>query len=185
MNTWQGKLVRLRALEPDDWQVHYQWNQDADMPRNLDFIWFPQSRAAVKKWVEEATTKKPENDQVDLVIETLDGEYAGFIGANQTQPRNGTFKYGIAIVPSQQRKGYASEAVQLLLRHYFDELRYQKVNADVFSFNDASIRLHERLGFQLEGRLRRMIYGHGAYHDVLIYGMTAEEFRAQFIGDST
>ena len=38
------------------------------------------------------------------------------------------------------------------------------------------MRLHERLGFTLEGRLRRMIYSNGQHHDLLYYGITAEEF---------
>jgi len=38
--------------------------------------------------------------------------------------------------------------------------------------------LHERLGFTLEGRLRRMIYTEGTFHDKLIYGLTQEEFAA-------
>jgi ABC-type microcin C transport system duplicated ATPase subunit YejF len=36
--------------------------------------------------------------------------------------------------------------------------------------------LHERLGFQQEGRLRRMFFVDGAYVDDVIFGMTAEEF---------
>ena len=178
MNTWQGKLVRLRALEPEDWEIHFEWNKDSEMPRNLHYIWFPQSRAALKRNFAVDDVKPPEDDKVDLVIETLAGEYAGFIGVPVTERRNGTFKYGIAILPQQQRRGYASEAIMILLRHYFDELRYQKVNASVYSFNTASIGLHERLGFQLEGRLRQMVYTDGKFHDELIYGLTVAEFRA-------
>ena len=181
MNTWQGQKIRLRASEPEDWEIHYEWNQDTDMPRNLYYIWFPESQAALKKGFAEGALKRPENDRFDMVIETLAGGFAGFIGAHTLEPRNGTFKYGLAVVPDQQRKGYASEAVNILLRHYFDELRYQKVTVHVFSFNEASIKLHERLGFQLEGRLRRMIYSGGQFHDELIYGMTDDEFRARYM----
>jgi len=28
-NTWQGNLVRLRAFETSDWEVHYHWDQDS------------------------------------------------------------------------------------------------------------------------------------------------------------
>ena len=42
--------------------------------------------------------------------------------------------------------------------------------------NPASIRLHEKLGFVLEGTLRRMFYTHGQYHHLLWFGMTREEF---------
>jgi len=164
-------------LEPEDWEVHYEWNHDTEMSRALHYVWFPQSRAAVKKWVDEAAGNRPETHKVDFVIETLAGEHAGVIGVPEFEQRNGTFKYGVAIRAQHQRKGYASEAIMILLRHYFNELRYHKVNATVYSFNEASIKLHERLGFQLEGRLRQMIYTHGTYHDELIFGLTAEEFR--------
>jgi RimJ/RimL family protein N-acetyltransferase len=79
------------------------------------------------------------------------------------------------------RKGYASEAILLVLRYYFLELGYQKVTATVYSFNTPSISLHERLGFQPEGRVRRTVYTQGQHFDELIFGMTREEFEAQHL----
>jgi RimJ/RimL family protein N-acetyltransferase len=180
MNAWEGEKVRLRALEPEDWEIHFAWNQDSAMTRALDHIWFPQSQAAVKKWSTEGAVKEPKNDQLDLVIEKLAGDYVGFIGIHSVDRRSGTFKYGLAIRPPHQRQGYASEAVRIVLRYYFDELRYQKVTAQAYSFNEASIKLHESLGFQLEGRMRRMVYTDGEYFDELIFGMTDDEFRARY-----
>lgn len=72
-----------------------------------------------------------------------------------------------------------------MLRHFFDELRYQKVVISAHSDNEASMRLHERLGFQLEGRLRRMVYTQGRYYDELYYGMTVEEFHQSYPGLAT
>jgi len=46
----------------------------------------------------------------------------------------------------------------------------------VYSFNDASARLHESLGFRLEGRLRQMGFTNGQPFDELHYGLTREEF---------
>ncbi len=59
-----------------------------------------------------------------------------------------------------------------------DELNYQKVSATVYSNNEASQRLHERLGFTLEGRIRRVVFTLGQHFDELHYGMTVEEYRA-------
>jgi UDP-N-acetylglucosamine:LPS N-acetylglucosamine transferase len=56
--------------------------------------------------------------------------------------------------------------------------RYQKVNADVYSFNKTSAHLQERLGFTLEGCVRRMVYTQGKHYDLLVFGLTAEEFAA-------
>ena len=76
-----------------------------------------------------------------------------------------------------RRHGYASEAILLVLRYYFLELRYRKAEPGVFAFNTASIGLHEKLGFVREGCRRQHGYSHGAFHDLLLFGMTIDEFR--------
>ena len=179
---WQGKLIRLRAIEPTDWETYFAWNFDDQQTRPLYFIPFPQSREAVRRWAEQESTQSLKDDNVRFTIARIeDNAVVGDLGVHDADPRVGTFSYGINIKREEQRKGYASEAILLLLRYYFQERRYQKVTATVYSFNEASIRLHEHLGFQLEGRLRRMVYTDGAYHDQVLYGLTVEEFREKHL----
>lgn len=175
-NLFEGQRVRLRAVEASDWQVFYLWDFDTDFGRLTDKVWFPGSSDSVRAWAEKQSRQDAKNDKFRFVIETLNREMVGTINTHHCVPRNGTFMYGIAIAPPHRCRGYASEAIRLTLRYFFDERRCQKVNAEVYSFNSPSIQLHERLGFRLEGRLRRMIYTGGQYHDVLIYGLTREEF---------
>jgi RimJ/RimL family protein N-acetyltransferase len=177
-NIFQGDLVRLRAIESANWEVFYQWDMDTDDARLLYEIPFPTLRDRVQAWAETQAKSEAKQDNFDFQVERLDGEVVGTISTHHCNPRCGTFMYGLAVLPPHRRKGYASEAVRLILRYYFEERRYQKVNAEVFNFNEPSKRLHERLGFVLEGRLRRMIYTQGQFHDVLIYGLTKEEFEA-------
>ena len=178
MNYWQGTLIRLRAIEPDDAATFYRWNMDSERARFLDFIWPPSSMASVRAWTEEQTKHNLVNDRFFWVIENTQGEPVGSISTHACDPRGGTFRYGLDIAPEQRRKGYAMEAVGMVLRYYFEELRYQKVTVNIHSDNEASIELHRKLGFQLEGRLRRMGFTGGAYFDELWFGMTAEEFQA-------
>src|SRR5260370_29515602 len=90
----------------------------------------------------------------------------------------GTFVYGVAIKHEERRKGSGRGAILLMLGYYFHDRRYQKVTVSIYSFNEPSIRLHERLGFQREGQPRRTVYTQGSHYDQLIYGLTVEEFRA-------
>lgn len=175
---FEGKLIRLRAVEASDWDAHYQWNLDTDNGLMTDEVWFPTSRATVQAWAEREAGRGAEDDAYRFQIETLSGKLVGTINTHTCNLRNGTFSYGLGILPAHQRKGYATEAIGLVLRYYFAERRYQKVNAEVYSFNKPSIILHEKLGFALEGRLRRMVYTGSEYHDRLIFGLTAEEFTA-------
>ena len=46
----------------------------------------------------------------------------------------------------------------------------------VYSFNEPSIRMHEKLGFVFEGRLRRTVYTNGRHYDTIYFGLTKEEF---------
>lgn len=176
---WQGHLIRLRAVEPSDWEIFHEWNSDSYAARETYHLPFPRSEEATRRWTEKEALRWPEDDVFRLVIETLAGEIVGTINTHSCDLRNGTFAYGLAIGEEHRRKGYASEAITLVLRFFFQELRYQKATVHVYSFNEASIQLHERLGFQLEGRLRRMIYSQGLHFDELIFGITAEEFEKE------
>lgn len=66
--------------------------------------------------------------------------------------------------------------IRMVLRYYFFELNYQKVTPHVYSFNEASISLHEKMGFVREGQLRSMIYTNGVFFDEIHFGMKKEEF---------
>ncbi len=33
ISMWQGTRVRLRAIEPSDWETYFAWNQDDEMSR--------------------------------------------------------------------------------------------------------------------------------------------------------
>jgi len=180
MNFWQGKKVRLRSIEPSDAGVFAQWNLNSERARNLDFVWPPTSQATVTAWVEEQSKRKLENDAFHWVIEDVEGVPVGSISTHACNSRTGTFSYGVDIAPEHQGHGYAGEAIFLVLKYYFDELRYQKVTVPVHGDNPASIRLHERLGFQKEGTHSRMVFTRGQYYDELWYGMTVEEFREAY-----
>ncbi len=176
MNFWQGKKIRLRAVEPSDAEHFIRWNLDSERARNLDFVWPPQSEAAMRAFTEQESRRKLEGDTFRWVIENEDGQAVGSIDTHHCSPHDGTFSYALDVDPAQRGKGYAGEAILLVLKYYFEELRYQKVTVPVHADNLASIRLHEKFGFQLEGTHRRMFFSKGQYLDVLYFGMTVEEF---------
>jgi RimJ/RimL family protein N-acetyltransferase len=176
---WRGERIRLRAIEPDDWETYHAWNFDDELTRNLWYPPLPQSREAGRRWAEAAAVAQHDGDDFRFAIESLaTGRVVGDLTTQRCDRRVGTFTYGIGIKDGERRRGYAAEAIRLVLRYYFEELRYQKAWVGVHDFNDASRLLHERLGFRQEGRQRRMVYTRGRYFDLLLFGLTAEEFAA-------
>lgn len=175
-NYWQGEKIRLRAIEPSDCDIMFQWRLDSDAFSRVDYLSLPRSYENFKKEIEESSMQGPDGDSCRLAIENLEGELIGEVGTFDCNRRMGTFKYGVFIARNHWGKGYGKEVVRLLLRYYFMELGYQKVTILIVSFNERSIKFHEKLGFIKEGQLRRMSYTNGRYYDEIYLGMTKEEF---------
>lgn len=174
---WQGRTITLRGIQPGDAALFRSLDDDA--ARRIDAIPLPASDAKQQSWLEQQQ-KARFDDSFRFVADNREGEPVGTIDTFQCQRRNGTFKYGVAVASEHRGRGYASEMIEMVLRYYFFELGYRKVTPHVYAFNEPSIRLHEKLGFVREGRLRQMIYTNGAYHDEIHFGMTREEFEARF-----
>lgn len=172
----QGYRVRLRPFEPDEAASHYPWDQGGELAQRSDVPWLPAAPARLPRWTGAPPRVAREGDAVQFLVETVEGEPAGMIGTHDCDRRNGTFSYGVAIRETHLRQGFGAEAILLVCRYYFEELRYQKVSTGVYSYNEPSLRLHERLGFECEGCLRRMVHTGGHFYDRVLFGLTAEEF---------
>lgn len=172
---WTGKRIRLRGLEPDDWTAFMRFA--ADEERLGDLLNPPRSAESYRTWAKEQAAAKSDGDRFQLAIEASDtGELVGAVGSHHADPHAGWFEYGITIGADHRRKGYAAEAVELLLSFMFTERRYHKCEARIFAYDEASMALHRRLGFVEEGRLRDRVFLAGRHHDLAILGMLADEF---------
>ena len=177
-NFWKGKIVRLRAADGKDSSLFISpdGDYDTETARRYDYIDFPLSNEQISKKLNDYDKTKTAKDDFLFVIETLDHKRAGFIITFDCDSRNGTFKYGIFMHSEFKGLNMGSEAVNIMLNYYFNELRYNKVNVYIYDYNTPSIRFHEKLGFIREGELRDMAYSGGEYHNIIFYGMTKDEF---------
>ncbi|MCR2802781.1 GNAT family N-acetyltransferase [Paenibacillus soyae] len=173
LNYWKSDIITLRALKSTDAKLFQQF--DDEVSRNVDQIYPPQSDERQSQWL-ESEQKSRIGDQFRWVAENAAGEAIGTINTFSCDRRNGTFKYGITLLPAFRGQGNAREMIRMVLRYYFFELNYQKVTPHVYSFNQSSIALHEKMGFVREGQLRSMIYSNGEYFDEIHYGITRSEF---------
>lgn len=181
-NCFTGKRVRLRALEPQDVEIWVEndRNKDTDMSHCDDCIPLPRPEWMLRQDFPERIKRESEMQSYRFVIENKEGQVVGSINAHSVDVRMGSFSYGLGIQEEFRHKGYASEAILLLMRFYFMELRFHKCNAAAYEFNEASIGLHDRLGFVREGRQREVGYTKGRYWDLIEFGMTKEEFEEKY-----
>jgi RimJ/RimL family protein N-acetyltransferase len=174
---WQGGSVRLRPLGPDDAETAFGDSLDSPSRSALQMgVELPTSvealRSSLSKWYGCAEA----DGTVVLAIETLAGEPVGGISLHDVNEKNGVFSFGVSIARKHRRKGYAAEAVRIMLGYGFLGRRFQKCNSACADSNEASIALHRALGFVEEGRVRRHWFYEGRFHDDVMFGMTVEEY---------
>lgn len=72
-------------------------------------------------------------------------------------------------------KGFATEAVKLLLNVAFNELGLSRVYAYIFEFNKGSMRVLEKAGFHKEAIIKSSIIKEGKIFDEHLYSIRKDE----------
>lgn len=80
---------------------------------------------------------------------------------------------------SQLGKGLGRELIKLILSHAFGQMNLHRVDLRVLAFNERAIRCYRACGFVEEGRERESARIGKVWHDDIIMGILAVEFRAQ------
>jgi len=174
----RGDRVRLTALNSDDLSTIARWFEDAEFMRLYDTRpACPKSEAELTRWLEELQKAK---DTFAFGVRPLESEeLVGYIEIDGISWPHGVCGFSIAIGDrANWGRGYGHEAAQLALAFAFGELNLHRVTVTVFSYNERSIALFEKLGFQREGVYREFLQRNGERYDMLLYGLLRREWEA-------
>ncbi len=177
MNLWQGKKIKLREACEEDYMLYEAFQRDTDSQKLYEKIDFPLSEKSIREFIKKANENN--GDDFLFVIENTDGESVGQVVTFDCDKRMGNFKFGLFVLSEFQGKGYAKEAVNIVLEYYFNHLRYHKANVYIYDCNEKSQKFHESLGFTREGVLRETSFFDGKYHDTVYYGIIDREFNSK------
>lgn len=143
--------IRLRALEPNDIDLLYLWENDAEI-WEVSNTFEPYSKYILAKYIKESHHDIYESKQLRLVIETLTGKAVGAIDLFDFDPFHFRAGIGILIHDKKDRKlGYANDALQLLCTYAANHLRLHQLYANITVDNLVSIQLFKKNGFELSG----------------------------------
>ena len=171
--TLQGANIYLRALEPTDLDFLYQLEND-------ETVWevsntsTPYSKYVLKQYLDNAHRDIYEVKQLRLAICNKE-KLIGFIDVFDFEPKHRRAGLGIVIASEEdKRKGYASEAIQLMCKYGFTHLNLHQFYANISVENTKSIQLFEKLGFHKSGEKKDWIYYGGTFKNEFIYQLIHE-----------
>lgn len=174
----RGDRISLRTIEESDLEFLNRNVNDPRVRRPLTSA-SPANMAQSEAFFEDVVS---DDDGVNLLI-CIDGdegepEPVGDIALFKVHDRTRWGEIAIAIHPDHWGDGYGTEASEVLVEYAFDERNLHRLQARVMASNDASRRVWEKLGFELEGRLRENQFDDGEYVDTLYFGLLEAEYRA-------
>jgi len=103
-------------------------------------------------------------------------EYLGVVSLTRLDLRNRNAYLGIYANPEKKIPGVGSVLGEILLKLAFDVAKLHTLKLEVFEDNERAIALYKRLGFVEEGRLREFVFREGRWKDVIVMGITEEEY---------
>ncbi len=169
-----GKKIKLCLLDKTlHLEKAIEFVNNSIVNKWLSFGFFPLMREAEEDWFEKLA--KNSQEQIVMAIETLEGKFIGTIGLHQIDWISRRAVLGIMLgVPGEWGKGYAPEAERLIIEHGFKELGLYKICADIYEPNTASLRAAEKAGLKKEAVLKKHIFKHGDWHDIIIMSAFSE-----------
>lgn len=154
-----GRFVTLRALEPSDIELMYNWENDTSI-WDVSGTFTPFSRYTMEEFVKAAHQDIFSTRQLRLAIdlkptETSAAKTIGYIDLYEFEPVHHRAGVGILIGDRESRKkGLGLESLQLLSRYAFSVLNLHQLFCHIHANNEASIRLFSAAGYALAGELR-------------------------------
>lgn len=168
-----GDIV-LRAIEKEDNAVLKKLINDAETESGVGGWSFPVSELKQKQWFESISLDNS-TSQFRFAVE-LNGSCVGMIGLHKIDYKNSTAEVDIKLLNSIRGQGIGTRAMEMLVKYAFNELNLHCLIANILENNLGSKRMHEKVGFRVEGLLRNRIYKGGKYLGQYSCSITREEF---------
>jgi diamine N-acetyltransferase len=146
----KAKMV-IRKLALGDLQQRVDWMNNPLVYKSMHF----DVPVLIDKTIEWYNRNQQREDRVDCVFFDDAGDIVAFGGITSINKEIGKGETYIFTNPKDHHKGIGTEAMKLLCKYGFETVGLNKLYAYTNEDNAASIRLHQKVGYEIEGRLRQ------------------------------
>ncbi len=174
---YTDKEVTIRPIEDKDlirlWELMYK--EEAPEWKKWDAPYFPHKAVAYDVFLTKATSWINEKDIWGIC---LNDELIGVVTYYFEDQQKHWLELGIVIHEGQNwGKGIGTRALKMWMDHVFQSVEVARVGLTTWSGNARMIRAAEKLGMQMEARIRKVRFYEGEYYDSIRMGILREEWQ--------
>lgn len=162
----------IRPYVSSDVAAIVRYGNDREVWKNLrDRFPHPYTRAHAIEWLRYVRRQDPPHD---FAIATRMSLIGGIGLQMQDDVYRRSAELGYWLGQPYWGRGIATRAVVAMTDYAFATFPIVRVYASVFEGNDSSMRVLEKAGYILEGRLRRSVYKDGRLLDQFVYAVVRD-----------
>lgn len=163
-----NEYISLRAVEPEDIELIYSWENDSNNWYLGNTI-IPFSKSTISKFIFESSHNLFIDCQLRLMIDLVKSNNTiGSVDLYDFDAVNNRAAVGIIINSEFRNKGYAISALNLLIQYCFKILNLKQLYCYISANNEESIALFEKANFIKSGLLTDWIKRNGKWDNVYI-----------------
>lgn len=168
----KAKMV-IRKLALGDLQQRVDWMNNPHVYKSMHF----DVPVLIDKTIEWYYRNQQREDRIDCAFIDDADEIVAFGGITSINKEIGKGETYIFTNPEAHRKGIGTEAMKLLCKYGFETVGLNKLYAYTNEDNEGSIRLHQKVGYEIEGRLRQEYKdAEGALKDRFYLGCLRQDY---------
>jgi diamine N-acetyltransferase len=167
-NYFEGKLIKLRALEPEDLEFLYRIENDAEL-WDVSCFTVPYSKYVLKQYIADTQYDMFSDKQLRLMIQLKDEDKPiGTIDISDFSMQHSRGAIGIAVLKEYRQKGIGNEALSLICDYAFRFLHFHQLYAHVAVDNQPSLSLFRSCGFVECGVIKDWLHVEDTWVDVVV-----------------
>lgn len=173
-----GEQVFLGPLRRELAQVYRRWMNDLEVALTLSVLpRLPLTDEDELEWID--STRRDARARVFTIYERPDDRPVGNAGIHDIDFHAGSAEVGLVIGErSVWGRGYATEALTLLVDYAFTVLGLNQVWLRYVAFNERARQVYDRVGFREAGRLREAARVGQRRYDLVFMDLLAREFQS-------
>ena len=173
MQSLQGKNLKIRAMEPEDIDTIYEWENDPETWIYSNTI-TPYSRFHLEQYVINSHCDIYTDKQLRLMIVDAGGKTAGCVDLFEFDGKNRRAGIGILIAKDFRKKGYASETLDIVILYARNVLNLHQLYCNISENNKVSLKLFKKKGFIHTGTKKQWIINDNAWIDESMFQLIFE-----------
>lgn len=180
-NILETEKLLIRPVKTYDAQGIYKYR--ADKETNKFQGWIPECENDVIEFINKTSEEinTPQTWFQLVIIEKSSNKIVGDLGLHFYDDKNQQVEIGCTLAKSSQGKGYATEAVRIVISYLFSDFNKHRVVASIDPDNLPSIALFERLKFRKEAHFKESLFVNGKWLDDIIYAVLKKEWDLYYL----